>query len=346
MAWAPDLLRQVRTAVLHVCRGAGVHAVVRDSRWRQQRLLVIGYHGVSIDDEHVWDPELFLSLSSFEARLNMIQQGGYTVLPLDEALSLLKQHALPPKSVVLTFDDGYYNFYSRAYPALRGRGFPSTVYLTTYYSEFNRPIYNLGISYLLWKAGARAWHPRDVGGFTGDFTLPGMRWDAWLALVRHADREELTGAQKDALLGEVAESLDVDLAEVRERRLLQLMNPEEVTELARAGVDFQLHTHRHRTPKDEAFLQRDLLDNEIRIARCTGTKPEHFCYPNGRVHDTLSACLQQRNVRSATTCVSGLATSDTPLLAVPRFIDTMVISPLTFEGWLTGVQSWVSMPHA
>ena len=74
MGWAPDVLRQLRAAVLHVCRGTGVHAVVRDSRWRQQRLLIIGYHGVSIDDEHEWDPELFLSLPSFEARLDMIKQ--------------------------------------------------------------------------------------------------------------------------------------------------------------------------------------------------------------------------------------------------------------------------------
>jgi len=346
MGWAPDLLRQLRTAVLSVCRGTGLYEVVRESRWRQQRLLIIGYHGVSVHDEHEWDPELFLSLPAFEARLDMIAQGGYSVLPLDEALELLKQGTLPPKSVVLTFDDGYYNFYARAYPALRARGFPSTVYLTTYYSEFNRPIYNLGVSYLLWKAGARSWHPRDVAGVTGDFTLPAMLWDAWLALVRYADREQLTGVQKDALLGDVAASLGVDLAPVRDRRLLQLMNPEEVAELARDGVDFQLHTHRHRTPPDVAFLHSDLLENEIRIERFTGTKPAHFCYPNGHVHDTLSSCLQQRNVRSATTCVPGLATRDTPLLAVPRFIDTMVMSPLTFEGWLTGVRSWLSMPHA
>jgi peptidoglycan/xylan/chitin deacetylase (PgdA/CDA1 family) len=332
--------------VLQVCRGTGVHAIVRESRWRQQRLLVIGYHGVSIEDEHEWDPELFLSLPGFEARLEMIQQGGYSVLPLDEALRLLKEQALPPKSVVLTFDDGYYNFYSRAFPAMRARGYPSTVYLTTYYSEFNRPIYNLGISYLLWKAGTRSWHPRDVGGFSGDYTLPGMRWDAWLALVRHADREGLTGAQKDALLTEVADSLGMDLQRIRDRRLLQLMTPDEVTELAREGVDFQLHTHRHRTPRDEAFLHRDLRDNEIRIERFTGTKPAHFCYPNGHVHDTLSSCLQQHHVRSATTCVPGLATPDTPLLAVPRLIDTTVISPLAFVGWVAGVQRWVSWRNA
>jgi len=346
MSWGPDTLRRIRTAVLHVCRGAGVHTIVRESRWRTRRLLLIGYHGIALHDEHEWNPELFISAPFFDARLDMLKQGGYVVLPLDQALVLLERDALPPKSVVLTFDDGYYNFYAQAYPSLRAHGFPSTVYLTTYYSEFNRPIYNLGISYVLWKAGPRSWHPRNVGGFSGDFTLPDTRRAAWTALINYADREKLTGAEKDALLAAVAGSLGVDIAFIQERRLLHLMNPEEVKELAAAGVDFQMHTHRHRTPRDKAFLQRDLAENEIRIERFTGTKPQHFCYPNGECHDVLSSCLRDLEVRSATTCVPGLAAPHTPPLALPRLIDTMAISQLAFEGWLTGVQSWVSRPHA
>ncbi|HKT81645.1 MAG TPA: polysaccharide deacetylase family protein [Vicinamibacterales bacterium] len=346
MGWAPTTVRRLRTAVLRLCRGAGVHALVRDSRWRQQRLLLIGYHGVAIDDEHEWKPHLFVSTESFEARLDMIKRGGYSVLPLDEALLLLKQQALPPRSVVLTFDDGYYNYKARAYPALRARGFPSTVYLTTYYSEFNRPIYNLGISYVLWKAGTRSWHPRALRGFSGDYTLPAMRWNAWIDLVNYGEREALSGAEKDALLDAVADSLHVDLGAVNERRLLHLMKPGEVAELARAGVDFQMHSHRHKTPRDEAFLHRDLVDNEIRIERFTGTRPVHFCYPNGDYHEALSSCLRQLDVRSATTCVPGLAAHNTPMLELPRLIDTMEISPLAFEGWLSGIQSLVSRPHA
>ena len=321
-------------------------SIVRDSGWRQQRVLIIGYHGVALEDEHEWQPHLYMSPASFEARLEMIRRGGYVVLPLDEALTLLPRRSLPKRSVVLTFDDGYYNFYRQAYPALQSYKFPSTVYLTTYYAEFNRPIYNLGISYVIWKAGARRWQPRNICGFSGDFDLPAMRLEAWRGLIQHADEHRLNGAAKDALLRAVAASLGVDYEEIHRKRLLHLMNPAEVAELAAGGVDFQMHSHRHKTPRDEEFLARDLRDNELRIERFTGTRPSHFCYPNGDYHDVLCACLRDKHVRSATTCIPGLASADTPLLELPRFIDTMRTSALTFEGWLTGVQKWVSRPQA
>src|SRR6476661_658915 len=119
MPSAPDALRRLRTGVLRACRAAGVLSIVRDSGWRQHRVLIIGYHGVALEDEHEWQPHLYMSAASFEARLEMIRRGGYAVLPLDEALTRLQRGSLPKRSVVLTFDDGYYNFYRQVYPALR-----------------------------------------------------------------------------------------------------------------------------------------------------------------------------------------------------------------------------------
>jgi peptidoglycan/xylan/chitin deacetylase (PgdA/CDA1 family) len=339
-------LRRLRSAVLWMCRTSGVLSLVSESGWRQRRLLIIGYHGVSIEDEHRWNPSLYISTDMFTSRLDAIRRGGYVVLPLDDALVQLKRGTLPKKSVVLTFDDGYYNFYSRAFPELRARQMPSTVYLTTYYSEFNRPIYNLAIAYVLWKAGARRWRPDNVNGFSGDFDLPAQASDAWTALVQHGFRYKLTGAEKDTLARAVADSLGIDLAAIERKRLLHLMTPEEVAELAREGVDFQMHTHRHRTPRDASYLARDLHDNEIRIEQFTGRRPLHFCYPRGDCHDVLSECLRLHDVRSATTCMPGLAHASTPALKLPRFIDTSIVSPLAFEGWLSGVQPLFSRPRA
>lgn len=335
-------IRLSRAVALGTCRATGVASVVRDSRWRQQRLLIIGYHGVSIEDEHEWKPSLYIPLQLFESRLDQLRRGGYSVLPLGEALELLGPGKLPKRSVVLTFDDGMYNFYRQAYPALRARGFPATVYLTTYYCEFNRPIFSLAVAYLLWKTTQAEWRPRGLFGFSGDYQLPSERHGAWLAVLRHAEREDLSGAEKDVLAQQIAESLGIDYGPIVASRRLHLMNPAEVSELAREGVDFQLHTHRHRTPTDRALIEREVIDNRQCIERLTGSTPRHFCYPNGDHKPAMSACLEQHAVRSATTCNPGLVTRRTAPLLLPRFIDTTAISPLTFEGWLTGVGAWLS----
>ena len=60
-------------------------------------------------------------------------------------------------------------------------GFPATVYLTTYYSDYGKPIFGLLCSYVLWRARARTPQPdvtplfghRDGGGSSQ--TPPGAR---------------------------------------------------------------------------------------------------------------------------------------------------------------------------
>jgi peptidoglycan/xylan/chitin deacetylase (PgdA/CDA1 family) len=57
---------------------------------------------------------------------------GYSVISLRQALAGLFGGApLRPRSVVLTFDDGYQNFYEHAWPALQQHGFPAIVYLVS-----------------------------------------------------------------------------------------------------------------------------------------------------------------------------------------------------------------------
>jgi peptidoglycan/xylan/chitin deacetylase (PgdA/CDA1 family) len=65
----------------------------------------------------------------FAVQMNYLRLAGYRVLRLDEALDCLRRdQPVPPKAVVLTFDDAYENFYDYALPHLQRHGFPATVY--------------------------------------------------------------------------------------------------------------------------------------------------------------------------------------------------------------------------
>ena len=115
------------------------------------------------------------------------------------------------------------------------------------------------------------------------------------------------------------------------------MNPAEIAELARDGIDFQLHTHRHITPRDEGLFCREIRDNRDRLKSYTGISGVHFCYPSGVYYREYLQWLARESVISATTCNRGLAARQTHLMLLPRFIDTSQQSKIEFESWLTGI---------
>jgi peptidoglycan/xylan/chitin deacetylase (PgdA/CDA1 family) len=339
------MIGTLKERALAMMTRVGVTARVASSEWRRRRLLILCYHGVARSDEHLWNPGLYISATRFARRLKLLRRHGCSVLPLGEALERLARNDLPDRAVVLTFDDGYYDFAATAYPLLRTHGFPSTVYLTTLRCEHNLPIVRLLISYVLWTRRDRS--------LDGD-GLPGLKPVAYpLAepAARDAIVETLVAASRasnfdrfgnDGVARAVAERLDVDYDRLAAQRMLTLLAPHEVSSLAGQGVDFQLHTHRHRSPDDAALLAREIRDNRQRIERMTGRPAAHFCYPSGVYFRRQLGTLRAEGVVSATTCDPGLAHAGSEMLLLPRFVDTDHVSDNNFSSWITGTAALMS----
>lgn len=305
----------------------------RDSAWRRRRLLILCYHGLSLDDEHEWKPSMYLRPAVLRSRFEVLRDQGYAVLPLDEALRRLYERSLPPRSVTLTFDDGTHDFYEAAWPLLREFGFPATVYLTTYYCERQYPVFPMLWSYLFWKARGKMAGTR-LGTF--DLTTYAGGEAAAAAVAGYARDRRMSQEEKLDLSRDLAAELGVDYEATAARRILHIMRPAQVAEIAAAGVDIQLHTHRHRVPLDRALFHREIAGNRDRIHALTGRDPSHFCYPSGLYHAQFFPWLSECGVRSATTCVPGLATPASPPFLTPRYVDTSRVLPIEFEAWLSG----------
>lgn len=322
--------------------------LVANSRWRRERLLMLCYHGISLEDEHLWRPQLYMPAELLEKRLEVLRAMRCSVLPLGEALTRLRSCDLPPRSVAITFDDGTYDFYKQAYPLLKKHGFPVTVYQTTYYTDHEMPIFNLTCSYMLWKRRERQLDAaRDLGlSEPLDLRTELGRHRVVRGLIDLSERENLTGEQKNELVRRLAAMLGIDYSTLAAKRILQLMNAREVAEVGKNGVDVQLHSHRHRTPEDEAAFRREITDNRQRILALTGREASHFCYPSGVYRKEFVSWLEKENVVSATTCDAGLADRHCNPYLLPRFVDTSGRSELEFEGWLSGVGSLVALRKA
>ncbi|UQA96976.1 polysaccharide deacetylase family protein [Streptomyces halobius] len=89
------------------------------------------YHSVS-DDPAAWIAPYAVTPRVFAEQLDRIADAGLTVVPLRRLVDAMRGGPpLPARCAVLTFDDGFADFYSAVTPLLTDRSLPATVFVTT-----------------------------------------------------------------------------------------------------------------------------------------------------------------------------------------------------------------------
>ncbi|OAT86734.1 polysaccharide deacetylase family protein [Desulfotomaculum copahuensis] len=92
----------------------------------ENRVAVLMYHHIS----NTARSTSTITTRLFAAHLDALQQNGYHVISSPQLAAFLSgRAAVPPRAVVITFDDGYESFYKYAYPALRERHMPGTCFI-------------------------------------------------------------------------------------------------------------------------------------------------------------------------------------------------------------------------
>ncbi|MGE5136114.1 MAG: polysaccharide deacetylase family protein [Gemmatimonadota bacterium] len=92
---------------------------------------ILLYHSVSAAPP-AWIAPYAVTPGTFAAHLDAVVASGRQPLTVSQYLDGLTGAAsLPPRPVLITFDDGFADFASDALPALAARGLPSTLYVTT-----------------------------------------------------------------------------------------------------------------------------------------------------------------------------------------------------------------------
>jgi len=103
-----------------------------------QNAVVFMYH-------HFGEPDLpttNVRLDQFEQHLALLEQDNYQVWPLEKIIEYIRHHQpLPDKTIAITVDDAYRSVYTQAYPRLKARGWPFTVFVSTDVIDQSLPAY-------------------------------------------------------------------------------------------------------------------------------------------------------------------------------------------------------------
>jgi len=329
-------IRPIKRALYQTAKLLGLFGVARVLTRRHLRILC--YHGFAISDENQFRPGLFMDAGKFESRMQFLKRSGCCVLPLDQAHRLLRQKKLPKYPVVITVDDGFYSTFKLAQPVFLKYSFPATVYVTSYYCAKETPVFRLVVQYVFWKCAKEI----DLSGLG----LPAPITTAPIANREHRDRvmwqlirfgeSEIDEPARCELAAAIASRSGIDYLQITQSRMMNLMTHREITEMAEAGLDVQLHTHRHCLPNEKQAAQREVEQNRDYLEPLVGRKLNHLCYPSGIYSQDHWPWLQEVQIESATTCEVGLNYSDTPALGLKRFLDGDNIEKIDFEAELSG----------
>src|SRR5215207_5305181 len=115
-----------------------------DGTLRRLRVPILMYHYVSELPPDADDIRVGLTVSPqmFREHMQYLQTAGYQTVSLYE-INLALEHGtpLPPKPVVLTFDDGYIDHYSTVFPILQEYSFTGTFFIISQFVDNNHPAY-------------------------------------------------------------------------------------------------------------------------------------------------------------------------------------------------------------
>ncbi len=95
-----------------------------------------------------------ISESAFESDLKYLKENGYTTVVMQDLIDYVHNgKTLPEKPVVLTFDDGYFNNFSYAFPLLEKYNSKAVLSLIGYYTDLytKTPDENPGYSHVTWN---------------------------------------------------------------------------------------------------------------------------------------------------------------------------------------------------
>jgi peptidoglycan/xylan/chitin deacetylase (PgdA/CDA1 family) len=323
--------------ILRMAKLAGLFALAR--RLTAGNLRILCYHGAALRDEHHFSPGLFMSKETFASRMDFLARHGYPVIGLDAAVAGLPRGDWPKGATVVTIDDGWFGTYRQMAPVLRARGFPSTLYIATYYLEKQTQVFNVAVNYVLWRAGAQTLELAEVADcLNGRHELADVRQRAEASGRLGGFAETLCGAQaRQALFRRLCEVVGVDASEIERERLCAFLRIEEARELQAAGIDIQLHSHRHRFPA-ESFeaAAAEIADNRQALAPVGHPALQHFCYPSGEYQDRQLAWLPRLGIVSATTIKAGFTRAGDSPHELRRFLDSERVSPIEFEAEMSG----------
>lgn len=320
--------RAARRALVYALYYTGLMRVWLRLRLRGQAVVLM-YHRVLTADERrqtASHPGIIVDRETFARQVRLLSR-DFSVLSADAFIDTLRRgDRFAPGSCLITFDDGWKDNVTNAWPILRAAGLPAVVFLPVNYIGSTRMFWQERLTHVLAGALARVRQEPDLEPIlraalsrAGLGNLLAVANPSRAAMAAAAGR--LKGQAPDVvehLISELAAACG--MSPVEWPVVDAFMSWDDVARLAREGMAFGGHGAEHRlltrlSPSEaeaEIVASRDVIDERL------GAPPAMFSYPNGSWNDEVASLAKRHGYAAAFTTAPGPVSADTPAFSLRR----------------------------
>src|SRR5215208_3256781 len=275
-------------------------------------LTVVNYHRIDNPYRKDFDsfkPNVSATPEDFNRQMEYLAK-WFHVISLHDLVEWLEgRKDLPAFAALITFDDGYLDNYSSAFPILRQHHVPALIFLTTEHIGTDAPFY--------WDMAAYCFTHTQ----SDHLTLQDGRVEHWssrrqvdnLSKAWIESMKALPHSERLAHVQRLPELLSVSIPDGFFRNLM--MSWDQVREMQKGGIEFGAHTMHHpiltRISLDQ--VREEVVGSKSRIEAELGEQVLGFAYPNGQssdLNDKIEKTVADSGIRAAFTLLNGPSSFD------------------------------------
>lgn len=265
---------------------------------------ILAYHRVVADIEKAEREAIYgivISGETFRRHCELLKE-CYEIVSLETAAQILNGEIEGREKplAVITFDDGYLDFYTVAFPVLRDLNLPATNFLPTDYIGGDKFLAHDRIFWLIKIAEEKRISIRPA--------LESSKIKNAAEIARMTDAEKLCDALvhlpndlREKVIAELESLLGKDAVEYP--RECELLNWEQIGEMQNAGIDFGFHTANHTVLplESDAVFEKEIVDGKRELEKHLNRKITTFAYPNGAYDERVKRAVAAAGFEIAVT---------------------------------------------
>lgn len=304
MSLSPNIL--LKQILAYIQLATGFYKTALKNHAANGESVILMYHRVTstpYPTKYV-EPGMYVTPATFNMQLEIIMK-FFKVVSLNELIFSLNNKYNKPVCVI-TFDDGWYDFYLNAYPMLKRKKLPATIFLTTGFIGTNRLFWTDRIANIIKETHTKSKSNDDK---SNDLIFK----------IEHLKGSQFTRIDRAInLLKQLSQKQIIDVIDKLEKKYCNksdvnkrvFLNWDECREMKKSGlITFGSHTEQHiiLTAENEDLCKKELIISKNRLIEEMLIDKTFipFCYPNGNFSEKTVTLVKDASYNCAVTTKTG-----------------------------------------